>query len=162
MNLVLSKPYLFWGKTGKIAHVLSLPSDIAQKTIFWRLIAEATCRLEMRCWCQNIAKAALSLIYSTAEYCVPVWCRSDHTCLIDNVLNDALRIVTGYLRPTPTDHLSIFLGTLPTELCRLKATLFSAYRGYLDPDHILYGLLSGSSDVRQERLNARLCQQRVI
>ena len=33
--------------------------------------------------------ATLSLVYSTAEYCVPVWCRSAHTHLIDNVLNDA-------------------------------------------------------------------------
>ena len=39
--------------------------------------------------------ATLSLVYSTAEYCAPVWCRSAHTRLIDNVLNDALRIVTG-------------------------------------------------------------------
>ena len=38
--------------------------------------------------------AALSLVFSTAEYCAPVWCRSAHTCLIDSVLNDALRIVT--------------------------------------------------------------------
>ena len=48
--------------------------------------------------------ANLSLVYSTAEYCAPVWCRSAYTRLIDNVLNDALRIVTGCLRPTPTDH----------------------------------------------------------
>ena len=45
--------------------------------------------------------AALSLVYSTAEYCAAVWCRSAHTHLIDNILNDALRIVTGCLRPTP-------------------------------------------------------------
>ena len=41
--------------------------------------------------------AALSLVYSTAEYCAPVWCRSAHTRLIDSVLNNALRIVTGCL-----------------------------------------------------------------
>ena len=39
--------------------------------------------------------ATLSLVYSAAEYCAPVWCRSAHTRLIDSVLNDALRIVTG-------------------------------------------------------------------
>ena len=54
--------------------------------------------------------ATLSLVYSTAEYCVPVWCRSAHTCLIDSVLNDALRIVTGCLHPTPTDHLPVLSG----------------------------------------------------
>ena len=99
--------------------------------------------------------AALSLVYSTAEYCAPVWCRSAHTRLIDSVLNDALRIVTGCLRPTPTDHLPILSGIQPAELRRMGATLSLAYRGSLDPHHILYGLLSGSSDTRQVRLRSR-------
>ena len=99
--------------------------------------------------------ATLSLVYSTAEYCAPVWCRSAHTHLIDSVLNDALRIVTGSLRPTPTDHLPILSGIQPAELCRMGATLFLAYRGSLDPDHILHGLLSGSSDTGQMRLRSR-------
>ena len=43
--------------------------------------------------------SALSLIYSTAEYCAPVWCRSTHTRLFDSILNDALRIVTGVCVP---------------------------------------------------------------
>ena len=51
-----------------------------------------------------------ALVYSTAEYCAPVWCRSAHTRLIDSVLNDALRIVTGCLRPTPTDYLPVIAG----------------------------------------------------
>ena len=99
--------------------------------------------------------ATLSLVYSTAEYCAPVWCRSAHTRLIDSVLNDALRIVTGCLRPTPTDHLSILSGIQPAELRRMGATLSLAHRGSLDPDHILHGLLSGSSDTRQVRLRSR-------
>ena len=56
---------------------------------------------------KTLCIATLSLVYSTAEYCAPVWCRSAHTCLIDSVLNDALHIVTGCLRPTPTDHLPV-------------------------------------------------------
>ena len=43
--------------------------------------------------------ATLSLVYSAAKYCAPVWCHSAHTRLINSVLNDALRIVTGCLRP---------------------------------------------------------------
>ena len=77
--------------------------------------------------------AALSLVYATFEYCAPVWCRSAHTRLIDNVLNDALRIVTGCLHPTPTNNLPILLGI------RMGATVSLAYRESLDPDHILYG-----------------------
>ena len=37
----------------------------------------------------------------------------------------------------------------------MGATLSLAYRGSLDPDYILYGLLSGSSDTRQVRLRSR-------
>ena len=99
--------------------------------------------------------ATLCLVYSTAEYCAPIWCRSAHTRPIDSVLNDALRIVTGCLRPTPTDHLPVLSGIQPTELRRLGATLSLAYRGSMDPDHILYGLLSGSSDTGQVRLRSR-------
>ena len=108
--------------------------------------------------------ATLSLVYSAAEYCAPVWCRSAHTRLIDNVLNDALRIVTGCLRPTPTDHLPILSGIQPAEFRRIAATLSLAHHGSLDPDHILHGLLSGSSDTRQVRLRSRrrLCQVREI
>ena len=82
--------------------------------------------------------ATLSLVYSTSEYCAPVWYRSAHTRLIDSVLNDALRIVTECLRPTPTDHLPVFSGIQSVELRRLGATLSMAYRESLDPDHILY------------------------
>ena len=99
--------------------------------------------------------ATLSLVYSAPEYCAPVWCRSAHTHLIDSVLNDAMRIVTGCLRPTPTDYLPVFSGIQPAELRRMRATLSLAYRGFLDPDYILYGLLSGSSDTRQVRLRSR-------
>ena len=99
--------------------------------------------------------ATLSLVYSAAEYCAPVWCRSAHTRLINSVLNDALRIVTGCLRPTPTDHLPVLSGIQPAKLCQQGATLSLAYRGSLDPNHILYGLLSGSSDTRQVKLRSK-------
>jgi len=54
--------------------------------------------------------ATLVLVQSTAEYCTPVWCHSAHTHLIDLTINDALRIVTGCLRPTPADNLPILAG----------------------------------------------------
>ena len=66
-------------------------------------------------WCQNIAHSCLTLIYSTAEYCAPAWCRSVHTHFIDSVLNDALHIVTGCLCPTPTDNLPALSDIQPDE-----------------------------------------------
>ena len=80
---------------------------------------------------KTLCIATLSLVYSAAEYCAPVWCCSAHTHLIDSVLNDALHIVTGCLRPTPTDHLPVLSRIQPAELCQLGATLSSANRGSL-------------------------------
>ena len=68
---------------------------------------------------KTVRIAALSLVYSIAEYCVPVWCPSAHTCLMDSVLNDAFRIVTGYLCPLSTDHLPILSCIQPAEISRL-------------------------------------------
>ena len=99
--------------------------------------------------------ATLFLVYSTAEYCAPVWCRSAHTRLIDSVLNNALRIVSGCLCRTPTDHLPILSGIQPAELRPMGATLSLVHRGSIDSDQILYGLLSGSSDTRQVRLRSK-------
>ena len=51
--------------------------------------------------------------------------------------------------------LPVLSGIQPAQLRRMGATLSLAHRGSLDPDHILYGLLSGSSDTRQVRLRSR-------
>ena len=104
---------------------------------------------------KTLCIAALSLVYSPAEYCAPVWCRSVHTRLIDSVLNDALRIVTGCLRPTPTDSLPVLAGIQPAGLRRLGATLSLASRGSRNPDHILYDQLIRPNDLRYERLRSR-------
>jgi len=71
----------------------------------------------------TLRAATLALVHSTAEYCAPVWCRSAHTRLIDPTINDALRIVTGCLLPTPADNLPILAGIQPAELRRRGATL---------------------------------------
>ena len=103
----------------------------------------------------HLNKATLLLVHSTAECCALIWCRSAHTRLIDIILNDALHIVTGCLHPIPTDHPPVLSSIQPAELCRMKMTLSLAYRGSLDSDHILYGLLSEFSDTRQVRLRSR-------
>ena len=104
---------------------------------------------------KTLRTAALSMIYLTAEYCAPVWCRSAHTHLIGSVLNDVLRIVTGCLRLTPTDNLPVFSGIQPAELRRQGATLFSANRSSLDPGHILHGRLTEPKAASKERLKSR-------
>ena len=94
------------------------------------------------------------LLYCGA-LCTSLVSHCTHTRLIDSVLNDALRIVTRCLRPTPTDYLPVLAGIQPAKLRRLGATLSLAYRCSLDPDHILHELLAGSSDGHRERLKSR-------
>ena len=133
-------------------HLVALRKTLSSRvSLLRRLIGSVWGAADVK----TLRTATLSLVYSKAEYCAPVWCCSAHTRLIDSVLNDALRIVTGCLRPTPTDHPPILSGIQPAEFHRMGATLSLAHRGSLDSDHILYGLLSGSSDTRQVRLRSR-------
>ena len=76
--------------------------------------------------------ATLALVHSTAEYCAPVWCH-----LIDPAINNALRIVTGCLRPTPADNLPTLAGIQSAELRRIGATL-SLSRRAMEPGHLLH------------------------
>ena len=86
--------------------------------------------------------ATPALVHSTAEYSTPVWCRSAHTCLIDPTINNALRIVSGCMRPTPADNLPIIAGIQPAELRRSGATLSLARRA-TEPGHLLSGITRG-------------------
>ena len=79
----------------------------------------------------------LALVYSTAECCAPVLSRTAHTHLIDRHINDALRMVTGCLKPTPAEYLSVLSGIPPAEL-RRKATTLSLARQSSEPGHTLH------------------------
>ena len=87
--------------------------------------------------------------------CACVWCHSAHTHLIDGVLNNVLCIVTGCLRPTPTDPLPTLSDIQHAELCRLGVTFSLAKCSNLDLDHILHCQLAGSPDMPQERLKSK-------
>jgi len=89
-------------------------------------------------------------VHSTAEYCAPIWCRTAHTHLID----PAMQIVTGCLRPTPTDNLPILAGIQPTELHRIGATLSLARRA-MEPGHLLHSTLTYPSSANAQRLKSR-------
>jgi len=83
-----------------------------------------------------------------------VWCRSAHAHLIDPTINDALRIVTGCLRPTPADNLPILIGIQPAELRRKGVTL-SLVRRAMEPGHLLHSALTCSSSASARRLKSR-------
>ena len=97
----------------------------------------------------------MSLIYSTAEYWAPAWYRTARTRLIDSVLNDALSIVSGCLRLTPTDNLPVLSSIQPAELRPQEATLSLANRSSLDASHNPHGQLTESQAASKERLKCR-------
>ena len=98
---------------------------------------------------QTLRTTTLSLIYSTAEYCAPVRCRSVHTHLIDETINEVLRIETGCLRPSPMGNLHILAGIHPTDLRHKKSTLLLAHRAQ-DPEHLLRKRLDAMLFVRHQ------------
>ena len=84
-------------------HLDALRKKLSTRVALLRPLAKS----EWGAGAQILRISVLSLIYSTADYCAPVWCRSTPTCLIDSILSDALRIVTGCLRPTPMKGLLV-------------------------------------------------------
>ena len=65
--------------------------------------------------------SALALCYSVAEYCSPVWLRSAYTSLVDSELHEAMRLITGTLRPTPLPWLPVLSNIEPPALRRKEA-----------------------------------------
>jgi len=102
----------------------------------------------------TLRTATLALVHSTAEYCAPVWRCSSHTRLIDPTINDALRIVTGCLNPTPADNLPILAGIQPAELRRRGVTLSLGHR-VMEPGHLLHSALTRPSGAAARRLKSR-------
>ena len=67
--------------------------------------------------------SAIALVYSVAEYCVPVWGRCAHVQHIDTQLNIAMRTVSGALRPTNINWLPVLSNIEPPQIRRDRATL---------------------------------------
>ena len=114
-------------------------------------------RLAGSCWCAGattVRIATIALVHSTSGYCSPVWCHSAHTGLIEPTINDAFRIVTGCLRPTQADNLSILAGIQPAELRRSGATL-SLARLAMEPEHLLHLTLTRPASTDARRLKSR-------
>lgn len=65
--------------------------------------------------------AAISLVYSTAEYGAPVWYRSSHADKVDVQLNVAMRNITGAVDSTPLPWLHVLSNIEPPQLRRKLA-----------------------------------------
>jgi len=127
---------------------------IDSTAVITRRTPEAVCWLRLGCWSNNVANSHLDLVHSTAENCAAVLSRSAHTRLIDAAINDALRIVTGCLRPTPSNNLPILAGIQPAQLRRNGATQSLARRA-MEPGHLLHSALTRPSSAKPRLFKSR-------
>lgn len=98
-------------------HLTKLASKVKSRTNLLSKLAGST-------WGANattLRQAALSLCYSTAEYCCPVWHNSPYTKVVDTQLHHTMRIITGTLRPTELSWLPVLSNICPPSLRRTAA-----------------------------------------
>ncbi|XP_063628210.1 uncharacterized protein LOC134799704 [Cydia splendana] len=67
--------------------------------------------------------SALSLVFSTAEYCAAAWLGSAHTSKVDVELNKAMRVISGTLQSTLCHWLPVLSRIAPPDLRRKDALL---------------------------------------
>ena len=72
---------------------------------------------------QVLRTTALSLVYSAAEYCAPVWMNSAHVREVDVQLNRVMRAISGTLMATPLPWLPVLSNIAPPEIRRQEALL---------------------------------------
>ena len=87
---------------------------------------------------KTLRTTALALSYSSAEYCSAVWARSCHAKKVDPELNNACRVVTGQLRPTPLPLLYRSAGIAPPEVRRQVHSSTHKFKQETDQRHPLF------------------------
>lgn len=99
------------------------------------------CKLASTSWgtdAKTLRISTLSLVFSTANYCCPVWVNSCHSHIVDAALNKALRIVSGTVRSTPTTWLPVLANIAPPHLQRRKALLREYNKAMADQSQPLF------------------------
>lgn len=81
---------------------------------------------------------ASPVVLPVVEYCASVRSRSPHVNKVDTVINSALWIVTGCLKPTPVSYLPVLAGIAPTSLRRDAATVALVRKAQEYDWHILH------------------------
>ena len=101
----------------------------------------------------RISTVALVPVFSAAEYCAPVWCRSPHANKLDVALNSALRTVSGCLRATPVNQLPVLAGIAPADVRREAAMLALSRKAHSSESHLLHKIVTETP--RRVRLKSR-------
>ncbi|KAI8429039.1 hypothetical protein MSG28_007610 [Choristoneura fumiferana] len=95
LGVTLDRSLTYKTHLGKVAAKIRTRNNIVQKLTSTTWGASAAC----------LRTTSLALVYSSAEYCAPVWLNSAHVSAVDSQLNHTMHLVTGCMRPTPTHWL---------------------------------------------------------
>lgn len=95
----------------------------------------------------TLRTSSLSLVYSAAEYCSTVWSHSAHVGLIDTVLNECQRIITGTIQSTPLPWLPVLANIMPPNIRRNAALIREAEKIYSNLDLPMHQDLEGRVDI---------------
>jgi hypothetical protein len=101
---------------------------------------------------QTLRTASLALVYSLAEYCVPVWLNSAHVHKLDVKLNNVMRLITGTVKSTELQRLPMLSNIAPLKL-RQKTALFRELKNsWINGKSLLFEQLQ---DIQVLRLHSR-------
>ena len=87
---------------------------------------------------RTLRTSTQALVFSAAEYCSPVWCRSSHTKKLDKTPNTSLWTISGFLHASPVNQLPILAG-IATPMLRCEAAVLAlSQKATNDNDHLLH------------------------
>lgn len=99
----------------------------AQKISTRNNIIQKLCSTSWGASANTLRTSALSLVYSAAEYCAPVWLNSAHTKKVDTQLNISMRTISGCIKTTPSYWLPT-LSHIPPPALRRQDALIKEYK----------------------------------
>ncbi|XP_063540310.1 uncharacterized protein LOC134749322 [Cydia strobilella] len=113
LGVTLDRSLTFKEHLTKLGRKLQTRNNILNKLASTSWGANADC----------LRTSALALVYSTADYCSPVWLESAHTDRVDVELNKSMRCISGTILSTPTYWLPVLCNIAPARLRREEALL---------------------------------------
>lgn len=94
---------------------------------------------------------ALSVCFSAGEYASSVWYKSAHAKQVDIALNETCRLITGCLKPTPTERVYHLAGIAPPAVRREAAAYGERRKAETSEKHPLHGSRPANKRLKSRR-----------
>ena len=130
-------------------HLMNLRAKVGARVNLTRKIAGTSWGADA----QTLRTTTLALVYSTAEYCAPVWEASSHTHQVDVELRSAMRTISGTVSSTPSICLPVLSNIPPPHLRRQAVTLRTTLNAKTNPNNLLHDVVHAQP--KGKRLKSR-------